>query len=564
MNMEDRKRYTIIAFTENTPGVLYRVSNLFLRRKVNIDSLTVSETEKPGMSRFTIVVESTKESVDKIIKQLYRIIEVIKVFESEDRELLYKEIAFIKVSTKNAVARREVDDVAYIFRANVVHVGSDFVVVEKTGTEEEIESILLLLRPFGIKEFVRSGRIAVLKDGKKFEGKFSMTQRPPADVTSSLEVSLIKKMQLLANQEKGVISLAQGIPSFVTPAHIKQAAKEAIDAHLVDKYTSGYGIDQLREAIVKKVKRDNNIKADISQVIVTHGGIEALMSVFIALLNPTDEIIVLTPDYASHITQTRIARHGGIPVFVPLAETPAGWVLDPERLEAAITQQTKAILVCNPCNPTGKIYSKAELSEIARIAHKYNLFIITDEMYEYFTFDGKKHISIGSMPEVADRVISVFGLSKSYAMTGWRIGYIVADKRLISEIFKIHDSLITCPTVVSQYAAIAALEGPQDVVEEYRKAYEKRRKIVLEELRRTDRLQLIKPEGAYYALAKVAGNVDDYDLSMRLLHEAKVAVVPGSAFGPGGESHIRISFGCEEDQLREGLRRVVGYLEKNK
>lgn len=562
--MENKKRYTIIAFTENTPGVLYRVSNLFLRRKVNIESLTVSETEKPGLSRFTIVVESTKNSVDKIVKQLYRIIEVFKVFESEDRELLFKEIAFIKVSTKNPVARREVEDVVYIFQAKVLYVGSDFLVIEKAGTEEEIESIILLLRPFGIKEFARSGRIAVLRDGKKFEGKFNPANFEPASAIASLDVSPIKKIQLLADCDPRVISLAQGIPSFATPMYIKQAAKEAIDADLVGKYTSGYGIDALREAIVKKVKRDNNIQADISQVIVTHGGIEALMSIFMALLNPSDEIVVLTPDYASHITQTRIVRHGGIPVFVPLTETPGGWVLDGERLEGAITQQTKAILICNPCNPTGKVYSKTELAEVARIAKSHNLFIIADEMYEYFTFDGKKHISIASMPEVADRVISVFGLSKSYAMTGWRIGYIVADKRIIPQIFKVHDSLVTCPTAVSQYAALAALKGTKDVVEEFRDAFDKHRQIVLNVLGKTDKLEFVKPEGAYYAFVKVAGNVDDYDLSMRLLHEAKVAVVPGSAFGPGGDSHIRISFGCEESQLREGLRRLVGYMEKNK
>jgi aminotransferase len=288
------------------------------------------------------------------------------------------------------------------------------------------------------------------------------------------------------------------------------------------------------------------------------------MSVFLALLNPSDEIIVLTPDYASHITQTRIVRHGGLPVFVPLTETPEGWVMDAEKLEGAITQQTKAILISNPCNPTGKVYSEAELREVARIAKKHNLFIITDEMYEYFTFDGKKHISIGSMPEVADRVVSIFGLSKSYAMTGWRVGYIVAERHLIPHIFKVHDSLVTCPTAVSQYAALAALQGTQDIVKEFRDAFDKRRQIVINALSKTDRLELVKPDGAYYAFVKVVGNVDDYDLSMRLLHEAKVAVVPGSAFGPGGESHIRISFGGEESQLKEGLRRLVGYLEKRK
>ena len=272
-------------------------------------------------------------------------------------------------------------------------------------------------------------------------------------------MSAIKRVQLMAKADKKVISLAQGIPSFTTPENIKKAAIAAIKKGDADKYTPGYGIDELREAIVKKVKRDNNITATKDQIIVTHGGIEAMMTTFIALLNPSDEIIVLSPDYASHITQTQIARHGGRPIYVPLRETPKGWVLDPEKIEAAMTQRTKAILMCNPCNPTGKVYTLEELKHLARIARRYNVFIISDEIYEYFTYDKKKHISIGSLPEAADQVISIFGVSKSYAMTGWRIGYIVADKNLVSQIMKIHDSLVTCPTAVSQYAALEAITG---------------------------------------------------------------------------------------------------------
>lgn len=368
----------------------------------------------------------------------------------------------------------------------------------------------------------------------------------------------------MAKADKNVISLAQGIPSFATPEHIKKAAIEAIKKGDVDKYTPGYGIDELRGAIVTKVKRDNNITASKDQVIVTHGGIEAMMATFIALLNPTDEIIVLSPDYASHITQTQIARHGGRPIYVPLNETEKGWVLDAQKVEAAVTQRTKAILMCNPCNPTGKVYTMEELKELARIAKKCNLFIISDEMYEYFTYDKKKHISIGSLPEATDRVISIFGVSKSYAMTGWRIGYIVANKELIAQIMKIHDSLVTCPTAVSQYAALAAIIGKKDAVVNFQKEFAKRRQIVIDALKGSQKLQLVSPEGSYYAFIKVAGDVDDYDLAMRLLHEAKVAVVPGSAFGLGGESHIRVSFGGEEKEIREGMRRLVEYIEKIK
>lgn len=559
--MDSIKTYTIIIFSENKPGVLNRISDLFLRRKINIESLTVSEVEKEGISRFTIVVKVDSQTIEKITKQLYRIIEVIKVFETTDEDLVFKEVAFIKVSTKNPDQRREVEDLAYLFRAKVNFVTSNYLIVEKTGSEEEIDSLYSLLKPFHIREFVRSGRIAVLKDEEKFTGKFSFLKEP-SDAVSAIDVSAIKKLQLMASEDKSVISLAQGIPSFFTAPHIKQAAKEAIDKNLSDKYTSGYGIDTLRGAIVSKLQKDNNIRVDMSQIIVTHGGIEALMAVFMTILNPQDEVIVLTPDYASHITQTRIARHGGRPIFVPLTETENGWMLDSGKIESGVTQNTKAILVCNPCNPTGKVYSYDELKEIARIAEKYNLFIITDEIYEYFTFDNKKHISIASFPEAQDRTISVFGLSKSYAMTGWRIGYVVASKKLIGQIFKIHDSLVTCPTAVSQYAALAALQGEQDIVKEYRDAFEKRRNIVVDALKQTDKLQLVLPEGAYYAFPKITVPVDDYELAIRLVREAKVAVVPGSAFGLGGENHLRISFGGEEKLLKEGLERLVKYIEK--
>ncbi len=561
--MSEKQFYTIIIFTENKPGILYRVSDVFLKRKINIESLTVSEIEASGMSRFTIVVKDTKHAVEKIVKQLYKIVEITKVIEKTDDQLIFREIALIKVATKNPSQRRDVEDFAYLFHAKIVYVGSTSLTIEKSGSEEEIDSLYSLLKPFGIKEYVRSGRIALTKDEEVYNNKFTDTQRGPSLLASSIEISAIKKLQLLANEDKGVISLAQGIPSFETSDSIRNAAISAIKKGVVDKYTSGFGIDPLRNAIVKKVKRDNDITATIDQVMVTHGAIEAMMATFIALLNPQDEIIVLTPDYASHITQTQIARHGGKPIFVPLQESENDWVLNAAKVEAAITQQTKAILICNPCNPTGKVYTKEELKSLADIARRYNLFIISDEMYEYFTYDGKKHVSIGSFPEVADRVISIFGVSKSYAMTGWRIGYIVANKKLISQIFKVHDSLVTCPTAVSQYAALEALEGKQSMVNTYKKAFEKRRSIVLEELSKTDKISIIVPQGAYYAFVKIEKEVDDYDLALQLLREAKVAVVPGSAFGNGGENHLRISFGGEENLLREGLQRLVKFIEKN-
>ncbi|MBI1863261.1 acetolactate synthase small subunit, partial [Candidatus Microgenomates bacterium] len=329
-------KYTIIAFTENKPGILYRIADLFLRRKINIESLTVSETETHGISRFTIVVDETHEIVEKVVKQLYRIVEVTKVFEMKDSDLIYREIAFIKVSTKTPDRRRDVEELVVLFGARVSDIGQDYLVAEMTGTEEQIQSLFLALKPFGVKEFVQSGRIAVVKDTSSVTGKFASFVKEPSHTVAGIELSAIKRLELMGRQEKDVVSLAQGIPSFSTPIHIREAAKKAIDDGNADKYTPGYGIEELRKVIAKKLKRDNNINVDASQVTVTHGGIEAMIAAFIAILNRDDEIIFLTPDYASHITQAIVAHYGGRPVFVPLNEND-GWKFQKERLAAAIT-----------------------------------------------------------------------------------------------------------------------------------------------------------------------------------------------------------------------------------
>ncbi len=559
-------KYTITAFVENTPGVLNRMSDMFTRRKINIESLTVSETEQANLSRFTILVASTREQIEKVVKQLYKIIEVVKVYENTDDQLIAKEIAFIKVYTRTPDERREVEDVVALFKATIAHTGSDYVIVEKSGREDQIKSLFLMLKPYGVQEFVQSGRIAMQKSDvmsadKTVQQEFLGGLREASHIVAGIEVSAIKRLQLMAARHPGTVSLAQGIPAFDTPANIREAAKDAIDKGLADRYTPGYGIEPLRQAIVNKLKRDNNIDVKPEQVIVTHGGIEAMIATFIAVLNPADEVIFLSPDYASHITQAVIAHYGARPIYVPLDES-RGWALDPQKLEAAVSQNTKAILICNPSNPIGKVYTNQELSEIVRIAKRRNLYIISDETYEYITFDNTKHISIASLPGALERTISIFSLSKTYSMTGWRIGYTVSSQAVANQLFKVHDSLVTCPTAVSQYAAIEAITGPQTAVDEFRNIYKKGRQIVIEALQKTNKLELVTPIGGYFAFIKVNNDIDDYELAIKLVKEAGVAVVPGSAFGLGGEHHIRVSFGCEEKDLREGMKRLVEYIEK--
>ena len=555
----NRKLFTIIAFAENKPGVAYRIADLFLKRKINIESLTVSETEKTGISRFTITVKTDDSTLEKLVKQLYRIIEVTKVYEREDYQIIAREIAFVKVSTKNPEQRRQAEDLAEVFAAKVIYVDKDSLTLQISGKEEQIQSLIQLLKPLGIKELVRSGRIAI---DKRQPDSNLYQPAVVSDTVSSIEVSAIKRMQLLSQETDGCISLAQGVPGFATPDHIKQAAKQAIDQGLADKYTTGYGIEPLRQAIVDKLARKNGLKRTINEVIVTHGAIEGLMATFMALFNPQDQIVVLSPDYASHVTQVTIARHGGKPVFVPLKETDQGWLLDNDRLLGAISAQTKAILVCNPSNPLGKVYTREELEQIVAVADKYNLFIISDEMYEDFVFDQSQYISIASLPGAEQRTISVFGVSKSYAMTGWRIGYLSAPRRIVQQIFKIHDSLTTCPTAVSQYAALAAITGDQSAVGQFRQAFLRNRQIVMDMVDKTEHLSLTPPQGAYYAFPKIVPDTDDYYLAIELIKHAGVAVVPGSAFGAGGAGHIRISFGGESKILKQGMQRLIDYLEQ--
>jgi len=251
------------------------------------------------------------------------------------------------------------------------------------------------------------------------------------------------------------------------------------------------------------VARDNNIDANINQLLVTIGAIEGLMASVMAVIDPGDEVILPTPTYSTHITQVKLAS--GKPVLVPLQED-NNYKLDIDAIKKAITKKTKAIMYCTPSNPTGTVFSENEQRELAKIALEHNLTIISDEAYEYFTFDGKKHFSMASIPEMKDNVITNYTFTKTYAMTGWRIGYLHASEKNIAQIKKAHIPLAICAPVASQYAAIAALKGSQEIINEFRQSYIKSRDLMCERL---DRLgsyfQYVKPEGAYLMFPKIIG-----------------------------------------------------------
>ncbi|MEA1979932.1 MAG: pyridoxal phosphate-dependent aminotransferase [candidate division Zixibacteria bacterium] len=377
-----------------------------------------------------------------------------------------------------------------------------------------------------------------------------------ANRVSQIPKSAIHEMTRLSKEVDDVAFLSWAKPTSGTPDHIKEGVISAIKDGHVDGYSENAGIVKLREAIVKKLKRDNNIEVNISQILITVGAIEGLSSAIMATIDPGDEVLLFSPTYSTHIRQVMIAS--GKPVLVPTIEE-EGFTLDFEAIRKAITPKTKAIICCSPNNPTGTVFSEKDLRELASIALKNNLVIITDEAYEYFIFDDHKHFSIASIPEMKEHVISCYTFTKTYAMTGWRIGYLHASESKIPQITKAHIPFAICAPVVSQYAALAALEGPQDCVSEFKEHYYLARNLMCERL---DKLNSIfsyhKPEGSYLMFPKILldEGKDSMSFCKNLLKNGKVSTTPGIAFGPNGESHLRLSFCVSFDEINKAFDRI--------
>ncbi|MCK4397337.1 pyridoxal phosphate-dependent aminotransferase [candidate division WOR-3 bacterium] len=371
--------------------------------------------------------------------------------------------------------------------------------------------------------------------------------------------SAIHEMTRLSKEIEDVAFLSWAKPTSDTPVHIKEGAIAAIENGLVGGYSETSGLPKLREEIVRKLKRDNNIDANVSQVIITVGAIEGLSAAVMALIDPGDEVILPSPTYSTHIRQVVIAS--GKPVFVPTVEE-KGFTLDIEGIKNAITPKTKAIVYCSPSNPTGTVFIEEQLRQLAKVALDNNLMVITDEAYEYFTYDGYKHFSIGSIPEMKKNVVSCFTFTKTYAMTGWRVGYLHTDEELIPQIGKAHIPLAICAPVVSQYAALAALQGSQDCVVKFGEHYLATRNLMCERL---DTLNSVfeyqKPGGSYLMFPKMITEEgkDSATFCKKLLREAKVSTTPGIAFGPTGESHLRLSFCVPDDMINKAFDRMEAY-----
>jgi aminotransferase len=356
-----------------------------------------------------------------------------------------------------------------------------------------------------------------------------------------------------------VISLGLGDPDFPTPAHIVAAAKEAMADGRCDRYTDPAGLLELRRAIAAKLARENGIPADPeTEITVTTGGQEALYVVVQALLDPGDEILVPDPRYSSY--DAAIGQAGGIIVPVPTREADA-FALDPDAVERRITPRTKAILLVTPGNPTAGVISPTHLRRIAEIAIARDLVVIADEIYERYTYDGTVHFSVGSLPEMRGRTITLGGFSKSYAMTGWRLGYVVAPAALTRAIRALKTLVSNSAPTISQWAGIAALAGPQECVEDFRTTFDARRRALMSAL---DAMGFTygHPYGAFYIFANVsATGMPTFALARRLLEEARVLIFPGTGFGAAWGDYLRFSLAQPTPVLLEAvarLQRVMG------
>lgn len=384
-----------------------------------------------------------------------------------------------------------------------------------------------------------------------------MTNKPRiSNRVSRIPKSAIHEMTRLSKEVEDVAFLSWAKPTSDTPDHIKEGAIAAMREGLVGGYTENAGLSELREEIVKKLKRDNRVDAEVSQIMVTVGAIEGLAAAVMALVDPGDEVIMPSPTYSTHVRQVIIAS--GKPVFVPTIEE-EGFILDIQRIKDVITPKTKAIVFCTPNNPTGTVLAERQLRQLAEVALENNLMLITDEAYEYFTYDGYEHFSVASIPEMRRNVISCYTFTKTYAMTGWRVGYLHADEEVIPQINKAHIPFAICAPVVSQYAALAALKSPQDCVQQFRSHYLSARNVMCERLDRLDSVFAYdKPHGSYLMFPKILldEGKDSTAFCKKLLKKGGVSTTPGIAFGPTGQGHLRISFCVSEEEISKAFDKM--------
>ncbi len=373
-----------------------------------------------------------------------------------------------------------------------------------------------------------------------------------------IELSMIKAMELKASAIPDVVSLAQGIPSFDTLEVIKRYAISAIEEGRVSKYSLTPGLPILREAVEQTLAR-NHLYYDYSnEILITAGSIEGITATLLALLRPGEEVILLSPSYASYSQAVKVA-HGRV-VWAHLNEI-AGWTLDIAHIRSCITPKTRAILFANPNNPTGTVFGENDLRMLAKLAVEYDLLLIVDEVYKELIYTNQPYWNPAQDPQFRRNIVTVYSFSKTYAMTGWRVAFAVGDASIMREILKVHDALVTCAPVVSQYAALAALELVGNEISSIRNAFRERRDRMCQHLDSMKNYFSYQfPTASYFVFPELLDKTrSSLDVAMEYLERAHVAVVPGSAFGPSGEHHIRFCFGRSPEDIDEAFGRLKKY-----
>ncbi|MFF9776838.1 pyridoxal phosphate-dependent aminotransferase [Streptomyces sp. NPDC013978] len=394
---------------------------------------------------------------------------------------------------------------------------------------------------------------------------------PPTERRVSARVGAISESATLAVDAKAkalkaagrpVIGFGAGEPDFPTPDYIVEAAVEACKNPKYHRYTPAGGLPELKAAIAAKTLRDSGYEVDASQVLVTNGGKQAIYEAFAAILDPGDEVIVPAPYWTTYPESIRLA--GGVPVEVVADET-TGYRVSVEQLEAARTENTKVLLFVSPSNPTGAVYTRAQVEEIGRWAAEKGLWVLTDEIYEHLVYgDAEFHSLPVVVPELADKTIVVNGVAKTYAMTGWRVGWVIGPKDVVKAATNLQSHATSNVSNVAQVAALAAVSGDLSAVEKMKEAFDRRRKTIVRMLNEIDGVFCPEPEGAFYAYPSVKELIgkeirgqrpqDTVELAALILEEAEVAVVPGEAFGTPG--YLRLSYALGDEDLVEGVSRV--------
>lgn len=372
-------------------------------------------------------------------------------------------------------------------------------------------------------------------------------------ISPSPTVGVSDRARQLKAAGRDVIDLGGGDPDFPTPQHIVAAAADAMEAGDTH-YVASPGIVELRQAIVQKLRAENGVEYSPDEIVVTPGGKPAIYCAMMALIDQGDEVLVLDPGWVSYVPEIILAD--GTPVSVPLSPDD-NFAITEERLRPHITPRTRAIILCTPNNPTGRVATLDELQVVARLAQEHDLYVFSDEIYEKLIYDGAVHRSIAALPGMRERTPTLNGFSKAYAMTGWRLGFLAAPRPIIAQVLKLYSHSLTCAASFSQRGAVAALNGPQDVIAQMVSAYDRRRHLVTDGLNAIPGVRCALPQGAFYSFPDIRGTgLSSAACAELLIERGGVAVTPGNAFGPAGEGFIRLSYATSDELLTAAIERM--------